>query len=192
MPLAHGFASSTAHGIPKQSRPITEIFRLVPLAIPGSSHGTSTYSDSKISVQEPTSPSWNSRFLCAMSPSDASPRTGHLSPPTPSSITAYPTRRTISPGVYICKGEGHSVRHSWIVGGRLVEFPFPELRDDHEQQHGGQQRHQQQHQYADEQRRKHHMEEGTRPPISIPGAGQRRRPSEASTSSAYSTNGRSY
>lgn len=191
MPLSYGFASSTAHTIPKQSRPITEIFRLVPLSIPGSSHGTTTYSDSKISAvhQEPASPSWNSRFLCAMSPSDTSSRTAHLSPPTSSSVNAYPTRRTISPGVYICKGEGHSVRHSWIVGGRLVEFPFPELHD-HDHHHG-----QQQQQYPDEERRKHHMEEGTRPPISIPssGASQRRRPSEASTASAYSTSGgRSY
>ncbi|KAI4598531.1 hypothetical protein KJ359_002942 [Pestalotiopsis sp. 9143b] len=123
-----------------------------------------------------------------MSPSDVSSRTAHLSPPTSSSVNAYPTRRTISPGVYICKGEGHSVRHSWIVGGRLVEFPFPELRD-HDHHHGQQQ------QYSDEQRRKHHMEEGTRPPISIPssGASQRRRPSEASTASVYSTSGgRSY
>lgn len=47
-------------------------------------------------------------------------------PPTVSVVTAHRTRRTPNPGVYICKGEGHSLRHSWIVAGRLVEFPFPE------------------------------------------------------------------
>ncbi|KAK8089006.1 hypothetical protein PG997_003967 [Apiospora hydei] len=44
--------------------------------------------------------------------------------PSVSPVTAHRTKRTISPGVYISKGEGHSVRHSWIIDGRLVEFPF--------------------------------------------------------------------
>ncbi|KAK9773927.1 putative Ig-like domain-containing protein [Seiridium cardinale] len=108
------------------------------------------------------------------SPSDASSRAGPLSPPTPS-ITAYPAKRTISPGVYICKGEGHSIRHSWILGGRLVDFAFPETRKDH---HGP----------VDEQQRPHNLEEGTRPPISIPGASARRRTGEPSTD----INGRSF
>ncbi|KAH8204375.1 hypothetical protein TruAng_001426 [Truncatella angustata] len=179
MPLSYGFASSTAHSIPKTSRPKREAFRLAPLAVPGSSHGTSTYRDNKRSTESITS-SWNSRFLCAMSPSDVSHRTGPLPPPTPSSVTAYSTKRTINPGVYICKGEGHSVRHSWIVGGRLVEFPFPESRS-----YDG---------HTDEHQRKHYMEEGTQPPISIPSSGSCRRPSEVSTSSigSASSSGKSY
>ncbi|KAK6842020.1 hypothetical protein PG995_001099 [Apiospora arundinis] len=64
-----------------------------------------------------------------------SPASEAYSPPSPASvspITAHRTQRTISPGVYISKGEGHSVRHSWIIDGRLVEFPFAatqQLRD---------------------------------------------------------------
>lgn len=63
-----------------------------------------------------TSSTWS-----CLSPRDICPL-----PPTVSVVTAHRTRRTPNPGVYICKGEGHLPRHSWIVAGRLVEFPFPE------------------------------------------------------------------
>lgn len=180
MPLSYGFASYTCHNISKPARARREVFRLTPLATPGAAHGSSTYPENKSSEKSTSSSSWKSRYLCAMtSPSDASFRTGPLSPPTPSSINAHPTKRTINPGVYICKGEGHSVRHSWIVGGRLVDFPFPETRSLHDGN-------------PDEQQRKHQMDEGTRPPVSVPGAGSRRRPSEASNTSLSSSSGRSY
>ncbi|KAK8114581.1 uncharacterized protein PG998_000928 [Apiospora kogelbergensis] len=77
------------------------------------------------------------RSLCAMSPASEA-----YSPPSPASvshITAHRTQRTISPGVYISKGEGHSVRHSWIIDGRLVEFPFAatHIRDSYGQKAAG-------------------------------------------------------
>ncbi|KAH8676126.1 hypothetical protein BX600DRAFT_494514 [Xylariales sp. PMI_506] len=122
MPLSYGFASSTAHAtsIPKKLR--SEAFNLAPLSIPEASHDR--FKDQK---EARTRSSRDSRVLCAMaSPSDNPLRASPLLPPASSPVTAFPTKRTISPGVYISKGEGHSVRHSWIVGGRLVEFPFPE------------------------------------------------------------------
>ncbi|KAK8056208.1 hypothetical protein PG993_001435 [Apiospora rasikravindrae] len=78
---------------------------------------------SSISSASSSSGSWKCpRSICAMSP--ASEAYSPPSPPSVSPVTAHRTKRTISPGVYICKGEGHSVRHSWIIDGRLVEFPF--------------------------------------------------------------------
>ncbi|KAK8049628.1 hypothetical protein PG994_011358 [Apiospora phragmitis] len=85
-------------------------------------HPTRRHSDSS-STSSSSSCSWKCpRSLCAMSP--ASEAYSPPSPPSVSPVTAHRTKRTISPGVYISKGEGHSVRHSWIIDGRLVEFPF--------------------------------------------------------------------
>lgn len=78
---------------------------------------------SSSSSSSSSSCSWKCpRSICAMSP--ASEAYSPPSPPSVSTITAHRTQRTLSPGVYISKGEGHSVRHSWIIDGRLVEFPF--------------------------------------------------------------------
>lgn len=43
--------------------------------------------------------------------------------PVLSPVTACRGRPPVSPGVYISKGESAPASRSWVVGGRLVEFP---------------------------------------------------------------------
>jgi hypothetical protein len=165
MPLSSCLLTSPKAHIPDQvdQRPranseSVHLHSVIPPSTPTGDHG----------ILQSGSSHRTSRLLCAMmNSSDGPSRAAPLSPPASSPIVAQPTRR-INPGVYICKGEGHSLRHSWIVGGRLVEFPFPES-----------------HTHDDLYSRKHHVEEDTRPPIPIP-TGVSRRPGESSSNGSAS------
>lgn len=133
MPIPYGFASVTAQPTPEPSHRRRGAISLGRLPSQTSSHSVRSprRSDPPINSQ-PTSPSWTSHHLCAMHPSPpgSSFLTSPQSPPALSPVLGYPAKRVISPGVYISKGEGHSLRHSWIIGGRLVDFPFPETHSD--------------------------------------------------------------